>query len=93
MGQEELSIVSVGREIALSARTLSRRLVEEGTSFRTIRDEVRSEIAATLLGDPTISVADVAFFLGYSEPAPFHRSFKRWTGLTPRGYRRDHRSQ
>ncbi len=88
MGQGEVSIVSVSREVGLSARTLSRRLTEEGAYFRAIRDEVRGELGAALLIEPTISVADIAFFLGYSEPAPFHRAFKRWTGLTPQGYRR-----
>ena len=74
--------------MGLSARTLSRRLGEEGTSFRNIQDEVRRELALALLGDPGKSIAEVAFFLGYAEPAPFHRSFKRWTGTTPQLHRR-----
>jgi AraC-like DNA-binding protein len=40
-----------------------------------------------LLQDVSLSVADVAFFLQYSEPAAFHRSFRRWTLLTPHEYR------
>ena len=74
--------------MGVSARTLSRRLIEEGTSFRTIQDEVRHQLAVALLGDAGVSIAEVAFFLGYSEPAPFHRSFKRWTGTTPQLHRR-----
>jgi AraC-like DNA-binding protein len=88
MGQEPRSITTIGREMGLSARTLSRRLVEEGTSFRAIQDEVRQQLAVALLGDASVSIAEVAFFLGYSEPAPFHRSFKRWTGTTPQAHRR-----
>jgi AraC-like DNA-binding protein len=66
---------------------LSRRLAEEKTSFRELLDEVRSEFARALLMDRSLSVADVAFFLNYSEPAAFHRSFRRWTGQTPSEYR------
>ena len=88
MGQEKQSVTTIGREMGLSARTLSRRLVEEGTSFRDIQDEVRHQLAVALLGDASVSIAEVAFFLGYAEPAPFHRSFKRWTGTTPQLHRR-----
>jgi AraC-like DNA-binding protein len=88
MGQEKRSVQTIGREMGLSARTLSRRLVEEGTSFRDIQDEVRRQLALALLSDASVSIAEVAFFLGYAEPAPFHRSFKRWTGTTPQAHRR-----
>ena len=88
MGQEKQSVTTIGREMGMSARTLSRRLVEEGTSFRHIQDEVRHQLAVALLGDASVSIAEVAFFLGYAEPAPFHRSFKRWTGMTPQAHRR-----
>jgi AraC-like DNA-binding protein len=88
MGQQKQSVTTIGRGMGLSSRTLSRRLVEEGTSFRHIQDEVRHQLAMALLGDPTVSIAEVAFFLGYAEPAPFHRSFKRWTGMTPQARRR-----
>ena len=88
MGQAPRSVTTIGREMGMSARTLSRRLIEEGTSFRAIQDEVRHQLAVALLGDASVSIAEVAFFLGYSEPAPFHRSFKRWTGTTPQLHRR-----
>jgi AraC-like DNA-binding protein len=83
MGQEQPSVTTIAREMGVSARTLSRRLVEEGTSFRHTQDEVRHHLAVALLADASVSIAEVAFFLGYAEPAPFHRSFKRWTGTTP----------
>jgi AraC-like DNA-binding protein len=62
-------------------------LTEERTSFRAILDDVRAELARALLHDRTLSIADVAFFLQYSEQAAFHRSFRRWTGQTPQNYR------
>ena len=87
LGQTTLTADSVARALALSRRTLTRRLGEEGTSFRAILDDVRAELSRALLQDRSLSIADVAFFLQYSEPAAFHRSFRRWTGQTPQHYR------
>ena len=87
LGQTTLTADSVAKALALSRRTLTRRLGEEGTSFRAILDDVRAELSRALLQDRSLSIADVAFFLQYSEPAAFHRSFRRWTGQTPQHYR------
>jgi AraC-like DNA-binding protein len=87
MGQQQESVATIARELAMSVRTLSRRLVDDGTSFRAVQDDVRHKLAVALLSDAKVSIAEVAFFLGYAEPAPFHRSFKRWTGKTPQAYR------
>jgi AraC-like DNA-binding protein len=87
LGQATLTADSVARTLAMSRRTLTRQLAEEGTSFRAIFDAVRAELARALLQDRSLSIADVAFFLQYSEPAAFHRSFRRWTGQTPQSYR------
>jgi AraC-like DNA-binding protein len=40
------------------------------------------------LGDPQLAVFEVAYLLGFSEPSAFNRAFRRWTGETPRDYRR-----
>ena len=77
----------MARALAVSRRTLSRRLADEGTSFRDILNDVRREFACALLQDRSLSVGDVAFFLQDSEPAAFHRAFRRWTGQTPRDFR------
>jgi AraC-like DNA-binding protein len=87
LGQTTLTPQAVATTLDISARTLSRRLAQEQTSFRRILDEARCQFATALLHDRSLSVADIAFFLQYSEPAAFHRSFKRWTGRTPRGFR------
>ncbi len=92
VGREDLSATRTARQLGLSERTLSRRLATEGTSFRTILDCVRGEAATALLHDPGLGIAEIAFFLGFSEPAAFHRSFKRWTGRTPLDYRRQART-
>jgi len=87
LGQTTLTADSVAKTLAMSRRTVTRRLGEEGTSFRAILDDVRAELSRALLQDRSLSIADVAFFLQYSEPAAFHRSFRRWTGQTPQSYR------
>jgi len=87
LGQSVLTLDAATTALALNRRTLTRRLSEEGASFRHILDDVRSDVARALLQDRSLSIADIAFFLQYSEPATFHRSFRRWTGLTPHAFR------
>ena len=87
LGQSVLTVDAAATALAVSRRTLTRRLAEERASFRHILDEVRSDLARALLQDRSLSIGDIAFFLQYSEPAAFHRSFRRWTGLTPHAFR------
>jgi AraC-like DNA-binding protein len=83
LGRTSVTPDTMAEALGTTRRTLSRRLAAEGTSFRELHDDVRSEFARVMLGDESSSVADVAFFLDYSEPAAFHRAFRRWTGRTP----------
>jgi len=87
LGETTLTPATVARSLAVSRRTLSRRLADEGASFRNIFDDVRREFGCALLQDRSLSIGDIAFFLQYSEPAAFHRSFRRWTGRTPHAFR------
>jgi AraC-like DNA-binding protein len=87
LGRSVLTLDAVAEALAVSRRTLTRRLAEEGGSYRHILDDVRSDFAQALLQDRSLSIGDIAFFLQYSEPAAFHRSFRRWTGRTPQGFR------
>lgn len=84
----EVTAARVSAELGLSVRTLDRRLAAEGTSFRGVLDGVRRAQAEDHLRDPRTTPGEIAFLLGYSESSAFHRSFKRWTGLTPREFRR-----
>lgn len=78
----------VAAELMLSERTLHRRLDEEGTSFRDLRNEVRETLATELLTRAGLTVNEVARRLGYSEPAAFSRAYKSWTGNIPSAVRR-----
>jgi AraC-like DNA-binding protein len=87
LGRSVLTLDAVATELAVSRRTLTRRLAEERASYRQILDDVRSDFARALLQDRSLSIGDIAFFLQFSEPAAFHRSFRRWEGCTPQAFR------
>lgn len=79
---------AVARELGMSTRSLQRGLKDLGTSFSAELETARRERAETLLRRSELSVAEVAFMLGYADPRPFYRSFRRWTGQTPQQFRR-----
>lgn len=81
------SVEVVARKLAISARTLRRRLAEDDTSFRALLDETRAHLARGYVRNRRLPLAEVAFMLGFSEPSTFHRAFKRWTQLTPAEWR------
>jgi AraC-like DNA-binding protein len=85
---ERPDMESVSRALGLGARTLRRRLQEEGSSFVELLDEERARFAARLLSDDTRSIEEAAYAMGFSDPSAFHRAFKRWTGATPSEFRR-----
>ena len=72
----------------MSLRTFQRRLEDEGTRFRALLDQTRTERAESLLGDPACTLSEVGYHCGFSEQASFSRAFKRWTGKTPSDYRK-----
>jgi AraC-like DNA-binding protein len=84
---EPPALGEVAARLRLSERTLVRRLGERGASFRALVDEVRRRRAAALLADPRVPVSEVAYRLGYTDPANFGRAFRRWFGASPRRYR------
>jgi AraC-like DNA-binding protein len=67
-------------------RTVQRRLREEGTSHEALLDSMRKEHALRYLMRADISIAEVAYLLGYSDTSAFHRAFRRWTRKTPHQY-------
>jgi len=82
------TIDRAARRYGIPVRTLQRRLHEVGLSYSELVDEVRFEAACRLLDDPQARIADVAAALGFTDPSNFSRAFVRWTGLSPREYRR-----
>lgn len=79
---------AIASALALSPRTLQRRLREAGLSFSQLVDETRQQLALHYLRDPALELAEIAFLVGFSEPGSLARAFRRWTGTSPGEYRR-----
>lgn len=81
------SIGQVGEHIGMSNRTLTRRLSENGVSFRDLIQRTQERLSKELLKNTQRSIAEIAFETGFSEQSAFNRAFKRWTGLSPLEFR------
>lgn len=78
----------IAERLSIGARTLQRRLREEGATFGHVLDRLRQDMAGHLLEDSDLAVYEVAFLLGYTEPSTFYRAFRRWEGHSPLEHRR-----
>lgn len=79
---------AIAADLHMSLRTLQRRLAAEGTSLRALLDTTRRELAVDLLRDRRYSIADIAYLLGFAQPAGFTHACERWYGCPPRELRR-----
>lgn len=77
----------VARSLAVSTRTLQRRLHEEGTSYQAALNSTRQSLAYHYLRDEAMTVGQISFLLGYENPTSFYRAFHSWTGRTPESAR------
>jgi AraC-like DNA-binding protein len=83
----DVAMSQIARKLAMSASTLRRRLMEEGTTHSDLLDDVRRELAEKYLRDPRLAIGEVAFLLGYSHVTAFYNAFRRWYGMTPAEFR------
>lgn len=81
------TLTDIATSLGMSARTLQRRLAEQGHTFQSVVDLSRRDLAQRLLAETEYSLAEIAFLTGFSEQSGFNRAFKRWLGETPRSYR------
>ena len=77
---------AIARSLSMSRRTLSRQLAQHGTSYRQELDRVRRKLAHEYLVVDGMSASEVGYRLGFSEPAAFHRAFRRWWGENTMSY-------
>ena len=70
----------VAKALGLSERMLSQRLAEEGISYNDVVDRLRRSLALEYIKEPTISLAQIAWLLGYEGLTSFNSAFARWTG-------------
>ncbi len=73
----------VARTLGMSQRTFARRLAADGLTFAGILDDLRADLADLYLVNPSLSVSEIAWLLGFQEVSAFTHAFRRWTGQTP----------
>ena len=78
---------AVAEALCMSRRTLHRRLVDLGTSYREIVEELQGRTAKEYLVETNLVPKQIAHLLGYSELANFYHAFRRWFGCTPMQFR------
>lgn len=87
----DAQISRVARTLGIGTRTLQRRLIASGATFRGLLNTVRHERATRELVESERSINEIATRLGYAAPSELTRAFRRWTGMGPGAYRRTHR--
>ncbi len=78
---------SIAGRVFVSARTLQRKLADEGTTYRALVLEVRRDLAEKYIADTSMPLVEISYMLGFSDASSFSRSFKRWTGSPPAEFR------
>lgn len=77
----------VAETMGLNSRILGHRLKQEGSHYQELKAKILYEAAVGYLRDDNGTIEEIALNLGYSEPGPFIRAFKSWSGITPLAYR------
>jgi len=90
---EELSSNAITKQrvadkLCMSPRSLQMKLAAKSTSFQEILDSTRESMARGYMEQSAISITEAAYLLGFSDVSNFTRAFKRWTGKSPREFRR-----
>ena len=81
------TLIEMAQTVHMSSRTLIRKLKAQGTSYQSLLDDVRQELALWYLKHTDMPVDAIAERLGYRDTSNFSRTCKRWFGLTPTGIR------
>ena len=79
---------AMAERLHLSLSTLQRHLAAEGTSYQSLKDQLRRDMAISLLNTTSMAIGAVATSLGFADSSAFQRAFKNWTGSPPGSYRR-----
>ncbi|WP_322002815.1 AraC family transcriptional regulator [Marinobacter alexandrii] len=82
----------VATKLGVAPWTLQRLLSAEGTGFRELVDETRKQLATDYIRETDTSLAEIAWLLGFANPAAFHKAYKRWFRISPGEHRQQLRS-
>ena len=91
-GDESATLEKIAQRLAISPRTLRRKLSAEGRSFQEVKNLARSKRAKYYLRRTSMPIAEIAYELGFSELSAFSRAFRSWVGQAPQAYRQQGRS-
>jgi len=83
----ESSLEVVARRLAVSTRTLQRRLRDEGTNYQRVLASTREDLARHYLAKETLSSTEIAYLLAFDDPNSFYRAFHEWTGESAESFR------
>ena len=86
----DCGIKSVSKNLNMNTRMLHRKLQAENTSFTQLLDEIRKSFAENFLINTNVSVFNISQILAYQDSASLTRSFKRWHGMSPTKFRKEH---
>jgi AraC-like DNA-binding protein len=90
LAENAWSLGEVAARLGTTPQRLRRHLRDDGLTYRTVVAEIRRALAEYQLRERRLSLGEIAYALGYSEPAAFHRAFRRWTAMTPAAFRASH---
>jgi AraC-like DNA-binding protein len=85
--QGSAKLAAIAATLAVTPRTLQRKLADAGTSFQALLDQTRYGLARDYLRQPGLSLVDIAFLLGYQEQSAFNHAFREWAGTNPGAWR------
>jgi len=83
------TIEQIAQKMGVASWTLRRNLKKENTNYNELLNQTRKELAESYVRDTNLNFTETAFLLGFSSPAAFQRSFKRWMNVSPGEYRRN----
>jgi AraC-like DNA-binding protein len=81
-------LATIADQLAIAPWTLQRQLKEEGTGFRELLDETRQELASEYIRETRASISEIAWLMGFANPAAFHKAWKRWFNTSPAEHRK-----
>jgi len=77
----------IASSLNVSSSTLKRRLKEQGTTYKTLLDTTRHQLAIEYLAQKKLSLTDITYLLGFSQSSAFTRAFKRWENVSPKNFK------